>query len=142
MTAQHVSDCIFCRIVNGEIPGLCVYENDDVFAFLDINPISVGHTLLIPKKHCETLVDMPEEIGPAMMKALAHVGRAVMAATGAEGFNCMQNNFAAAGQMVFHSHWHIIPRHAGDGLTHWPHKPGVDTETMHRTAEAIRRACA
>ena len=141
MTAQP-ADCIFCRIIKGELPCLRVYENDDVLAFLDINPIAAGHTLLIPKKHHTTLTDMPQDTGPVVMAALAHVGKAVMAATGADGFNCLQNNFAAAGQMVFHSHWHIIPRHNGDGLTHWPHKPGVDSETMQRTAEAIRRACA
>lgn len=142
MSAQSVADCIFCRIIAGEIPSVRVYENADVFAFLDINPIAVGHTLLVPKIHCATLADMPESVGPAMMKALACVGKAVMSATGADGFNCLQNNFAAAGQMVFHSHWHIIPRHEGDGLTHWPHKSNIDQETMQRTAEAIQRALA
>ena len=140
MAEQPLSDtCIFCRIVKGEIPGMRVYEDDDVVAFLDINPISRGHTLLIPKGHYETLVDIPDEVSPAVIRALARVGKAIMAAMGADGFNCLQNNFPASGQVVFHSHWHIIPRYEGDGLVHWRHDTNADREAMQHTAEAIRR---
>lgn len=133
-------DCIFCRIIQGEIPSIKVYENDDVLAFLDINPIASGHSLLIPKGHYETLLDIPEEMAARLLPALARVARAVMTATGADGFNCLQNNFAASGQVVFHSHWHIIPRFEGDGLRQWPHKTSVDPAALQAVAEAIRAA--
>ena len=136
-----VSDsCLFCRIVKGEIPGTRVYEDADVLAFLDINPIALGHTLVIPKGHYETLLDIPDELGAKMVPALARIGGAVMAATRADGFNCLQNNFAASGQVVFHSHWHVIPRFDGDGLKHWPHKSNIDAAEMQAVAEAIRSA--
>ena len=136
-----VSDsCIFCRIIKGEIPGTRVYEDDDVLAFLDINPVALGHTLVIPKGHYETLLDIPDDLGAKLLPALSRIGRAVMAATKADGFNCMQNNFAASGQMVFHSHWHVIPRFEGDGLKHWPQKSNVDAAALQAVAEAIRAA--
>lgn len=136
-----VSDsCIFCRIIKGEIPGTRVYEDDDVLAFLDINPIAPGHTLVIPKGHYETLVDIPDGVGAKIFPVLSRVGKAVMAALKADGFNCLQNNFAAAGQIVFHSHWHVIPRFEGDGLAQWPHQANVDADAMRKIAEAIHTA--
>ena len=141
MGTHPVSDsCIFCRIVKGELPCTRVYEDADVLAFLDINPVSAGHTLVIPKGHYETLLDLPEELAAKMLPALARIGGAAMAGVKADGFNCLQNNFAASGQIVFHSHWHIIPRFDGDGLTHWPHKTNVDAAAMQAVAEAIRTA--
>ncbi len=135
-TAASAS-CIFCRIVKGELPSTRVYEDDMMLAFLDINPVSKGHTLVIPKAHYATLLDMPEELARPLIAALARVGKAVMAATGAQGFNCLQNNFAASGQIVHHAHWHVIPRFDGDGLTHWPHKP-ADPASLQAVADAIR----
>lgn len=136
-----VSDsCIFCRIIKGEIPGTRVYEDDAVLAFLDINPIAPGHTLVIPKEHYETLVDLPDDAGAKIFPVLARLGKAVMAAMKADGFNCLQNNFSAAGQIVFHSHWHVIPRFEGDGLAQWPHKANVDAAAMRKIAETIRAA--
>lgn len=141
MSVSPVSDsCIFCRIVKGELPSTRVFENDDVLAFLDINPVSSGHTLLIPKAHYETLLDLPAGLSAKMLPALAQVGKAVMTAVNADGFNCLQNNFAASGQIVFHSHWHIIPRFEGDGLTHWPHDLNTDASALRAVAEAIRAA--
>lgn len=141
MAASPVQDsCIFCRIVKGELPCTRVYEDDAVLAFLDINPISRGHTLVIPKAHYATLLDLPEDAASRTFAVLARVGRAAMAATGAAGFNCLQNNFAAAGQIVFHSHWHVIPRFEGDGLAQWPHKAQLDAAAGEAVAEAIRAA--
>lgn len=138
---QPVSaECVFCRIIQGEIPGIRVYEDACSLAFLDINPVSSGHALVIPKGHYETLLDIPDDLAAKLMPVLARVGKAVMAATGADGFNCLQNNFAAAGQIVFHSHWHVIPRFTGDGLAQWPHKMGVDSDALQAVAEAIRAA--
>lgn len=135
-------DCIFCRIVKGEIPSTRIYEDETLLVFLDINPVAAGHCLIIPKEHHATLCDMPQKLAAPVMSALARIGKAVMAATGAGGFNCLQNNFAAAGQVVFHTHWHIIPRFAGDGLTHWPHAPYADKAAMEQVAEALRRELA
>lgn len=141
MSVFPVSDsCIFCRIVKGELPSTRVFENDDVLAFLDINPVSSGHTLLIPKAHYETLLDLPAGLASKMLPALAQVGKAVMTAVNADGFNCLQNNFSASGQIVFHSHWHIIPRFEGDGLVHWPHDLNADAAALRAVAEAIRAA--
>ena len=133
-------NCVFCRIVKGDLPGTRVYEDDAVLAFLDINPVAKGHLLVIPKGHYETLLNIPEETGAKMLPVLAKLGKALMAATGAQGFNCLQNNFAASGQIVFHSHWHIIPRFEGDGLKHWPHKADIDAEAREAVADAIRNA--
>ena len=132
--------CIFCRIVKGELPCTRIYEDDHVFAFLDINPIAKGHLLVIPKGHYATLVDIPEDCNARFAPVLAKLGKALMTATGAAGFNCLQNNFAAAGQIVFHSHWHIIPRFEDDGLKHWPHNENIDASAMQAVAEAIRSA--
>ncbi|GHV53784.1 hydrolase [Deltaproteobacteria bacterium] len=130
--------CIFCRIVSGEIPGSRVYEDTHLLAFLDVNPVSRGHTLLIPKGHYETALAVPEYIGREIMPVVARIGKAVMGAMNADGFNCLQNNFPAAGQIVFHSHWHIIPRVVGDGLTQWPHKSSMDLAAMKEISEAIQ----
>ena len=130
-------DCVFCRIVQGEIPCARVYEDDAVLAFLDLGPVRPGHTLLVPKIHHATLLELPEEVGPALIAGLKKVGRAVMAATGATGFHVLQNNFPPAGQTVFHVHWHIIPREDGDGLTMWPQGTYPDSASMQKTAAAI-----
>ena len=130
-------DCIFCRIVQGEVPCARVYEDDVALAFLDLGPVRPGHTLLVPKTHYATLLDMPDELGSALVAGLKKVGRAVMAATGATGFHVLQNNFPSAGQSVFHVHWHIIPRTDGDGLTMWPQGAYPDSAIMQKTAAAI-----
>ncbi|MFA6035565.1 MAG: HIT family protein [Candidatus Micrarchaeia archaeon] len=109
-------DCIFCRIVKGEVGCSKVYEDAHTFAFLDINPINKGHTLVITKKHFETVLDMPEEDGVALAKASVKVGRAVKKATGAAGINLLHNIGKAAGQLVFHAHVHLVPRFENDGM--------------------------
>ncbi len=130
-------DCIFCRIIKGEIPCAKVYEDDAILAFLDLNPARPGHTLVVPKTHCVNLLDMPQAVAPALVAALRSVGRAVMEATGAQGFNVQQNNFPAAGQMVLHAHWHIIPRAEGDGLSLWPQGAYPNPQAMQNMAEAV-----
>lgn len=108
---------IFTRIINGEIPSHKVYEDDLVFAFLDINPLSDGHTLVIPKQEAATLDQLSDESAAALGRALPRIARAVMAATGTSAYNVLQNNGAAAHQAVFHVHFHIIPKHPdGSGL--------------------------
>ncbi|MDL2313753.1 HIT family protein [Desulfovibrio sp. OttesenSCG-928-C14] len=135
-----MDNCIFCKIIKGEIPCSKVYEDDKVLAFLDLNPASPGHTLLVPKAHAATLLDLGEGFAEAVLAAQKKIGNALMQAAGAEGFNCLQNNFAAAGQEVFHLHWHIIPRTTGDGAIQ-PWKPGKyeDMGRMSEMAERLNR---
>ncbi|MBD3304618.1 HIT domain-containing protein [Candidatus Woesearchaeota archaeon] len=129
-------DCVFCKIVKGDIPCQKLYENDKILAFLDISPIHKGHTLIIPKEHHENILDMPDETLAELAKTTKKISKAVKEATNADGFNVTQNNGAAAGQAVFHFHTHIIPRFDGDGLKTWPHKD-IPEEEMKRIQEDI-----
>ena len=115
-----MSDCLFCKIASGEIDSRCVYCDDYVMAFLDIRPISRGHLLVIPKKHSVDLLDMDAEDLQHVFAVVQLMSRAVELATGADGFNLIVNKGTAAGQVIFHTHVHLIPRFAGDGLRHWP----------------------
>jgi histidine triad (HIT) family protein len=114
-------DCIFCKIASKEIPADVIYENEDVLAFLDIRPISKGHSLLIPKKHSADMLSAEAEDLSALINNVKEVAAGIIRATGAAGFNLGVNTGEAAGQVVFHTHFHIIPRFSGDGLKHWPH---------------------
>src|SRR5574339_114252 len=110
-------DTIFSRIIRGEIPCAKVYEDDAVFAFLDIGPLSKGHTLVIPKEPAATLDKLSDESAAAVGRVLPRLARAVMRATGATDYNILQNNGALAHQAVFHVHFHIIPKFPdGSGL--------------------------
>ena len=133
-------DCLFCRIVSGEIPGAKVYENEHVFAFLDISPFAEGHVLVVPRNHSANILELSEADGAEVLAAIRRIGAALMKALGAEGFHVMQNNFPAAGQTVFHTHFHVIPRKAGDGFSFAPGKGYADADTMKRVAGAIAKA--
>jgi histidine triad (HIT) family protein len=108
-------DCIFCQIVDGEIPGRIVYEDDDAVAFLDANPMAPGHTLVVPRTHHETLGDLPADEGEAVFAALHRLAPVVEAAVDADASTVAFNNGEAAGQEVPHVHGHVIPRFEGDG---------------------------
>lgn len=112
-----MADTIFGKIIRGEIPCHRVYEDDKVLAFLDVNPISRGHTLVIPKEPAETLDLLSDESAAAIGRVLPRLSKAVLAATGATAFNVLQNNKPLAHQAVFHVHFHIIPKYEdGTGL--------------------------
>jgi histidine triad (HIT) family protein len=113
-------NCLFCKIVAGEIPSTKVFEDETSFAFLDIAPVSKGHTLIVPKVHAENLISASAETLSAMMPTVQLMAKAAVKAVGAEGFNLHVNNGRASGQLVDHLHFHIIPRFAHDGLEHWP----------------------
>ena len=114
-------DCIFCSIVSGIIPCSKIYEDDAVLAFLDIGPVSDGHTLVIPKSHFEKLHDCPSEILGRVSDCIGKIADAVVSAMGAEAYNVLCNNGLAAGQLVQHVHFHVIPRNSGDGVfDRWP----------------------
>jgi len=108
-------DCIFCKIIAKEIPSKILYENEDTIAFLDIFPISQGHTIVIPKKHYATLKTIPIKILYEVMGAVKIVSNLIYKNLNIDGYNILQNNYKAAGQMVNHFHIHIIPRSSSDG---------------------------
>jgi len=115
-------DCIFCKITRGEIPSARILETDEAIAFLDINPVSHGHTLLVPKAHRPNLSDLPDALAGAVGSLLPRLCRAIAAATGADGLNIIVNSGRAAGQTIDHCHWHIIPRFHDDPVNWpWPH---------------------
>ena len=115
MSRPSDSDCIFCQIIAGELPSRTVYENDDVVAFLDVNPMAPGHTLVIPKGHYETLGETPADDAAPVFTAIHAITPAVEGAVDAEASTVAFNNGEAAGQEVPHLHGHIIPRFEGDG---------------------------
>jgi histidine triad (HIT) family protein len=137
-----MSQCLFCRIVRGEITAARVHETDEVFSFLDISPVHEGHALVIPKAHHPDLFALPSSLHTAMLDACQVVGRAVMAATSAQGLNLGLNVYKAAGQLVEHVHFHLIPRFADDGLEHWKQGAYESDEEMAKMAEAIGRHIA
>ncbi|MBI5003766.1 HIT family protein [Candidatus Kaiserbacteria bacterium] len=114
-------DCIFCKIVRGEIPSFKVYEDDDTLAFLDIHPVASGHTLVVPKVHATNIFDISSESWTAVSETTRKVAVAIERALEADGVNLMMNNREHAGQVVEHPHMHLIPRFKGDGLKLWPH---------------------
>lgn len=117
-----MAETIFARILRGEIPCHRVYEDEHVLAFLDVNPISRGHTLVIPREPAETLDKLSDDAAAAIGRVLPRLSRAVLAATGASAFNVLQNNGPLAHQAVFHVHFHIIPKYddnSGLGIG-WP----------------------
>jgi histidine triad (HIT) family protein len=110
-------NCVFCKIVAGEIPAAVVYEDEAVFAFLDVGPLAEGHLLVIPRDHYARLAeDLPADQCALIVSKLPMLGRALREATGADGFNLLCNQGAVAGQEVPHVHFHLIPRKPGDGL--------------------------
>ncbi|MEI7512773.1 MAG: HIT domain-containing protein [Candidatus Uhrbacteria bacterium] len=129
---------LFKKIIAGEIPCEKVYEDEHAFAFLDIGPVNLGHTLVIPKKWSQGLLDAEPEALRELIIAVQKVAAAVKAATGADGINVHQNEGEAAGQKVFHLHFHVIPRFANDGFEHWHGKQIPTAEDNKKMGEMIR----
>lgn len=115
------TNCVFCKIAAGQIPCYKIFENNAVLSFLDINPISDGHTIIIPKAHYESAELCPPEILAETAKSFGAIAKAVTAAVGAPAFNLLCNNGSPAGQVVKHIHFHIIPRRENDNVfARWP----------------------
>jgi len=136
-----MAETVFTKILNGDIPCHKIYEDELVFAFLDIGPLSKGHTLLIPKEPAVTLDQLSDESSAALGKVLPRLCRAVMAVSGCEAYNVLQNNGPLAHQAVFHVHFHIIPKpNAKQGLgVGWP-AGKLDGAVGKELAERMRAA--
>jgi len=136
-------DCCFCKIVQGSIPSLRVWETADCLAFLDVAPLAEGHVLLVPKQHYHDIRDTPLELLGALTAQLPALASAVMRATGATGLNLLQNTGRSSGQAVFHLHFHLIPRTEGDGLGYrWnagTYEPGRAEAMQADIANALKR---
>lgn len=129
---------IFAKLIDGTIPCQKVFENDTVFAFLDINPLAEGHTLVVPKRTVERLEELTPDEAAELGRQVSVLAGRVMAVTGAAGCNVLQNNGSVAGQEVPHVHFHIIPRNAGDGLGYrWKPQKG-DLERLAALAARIQ----
>jgi histidine triad (HIT) family protein len=112
-------NCIFCKIINGDIPCAMVYQDEDTFAFLDINPINKGHTLVIPRQHHENIFSTPSEIFSKMANTAQKIAKRQKEVLYADGVNIGMNNAPDAGQVVFHAHIHVMPRYKNDGYELW-----------------------
>jgi histidine triad (HIT) family protein len=134
-------NCIFCRIIAGQIPAAKVLETSSVVAFLDINPVEPGHVLLVPTDHFSTITESSADSIAAAAAQLPRLASAVMRATGASGLNILQNNGRDAGQLIDHVHFHLIPRRAGDAFRiPWPkgkYEGAALDEMRNRIREAL-----
>ena len=130
------NNCVFCAICAGEIPSFKVYEDDLVLAYLDINPFTKGHTLVIPKVHSANLLETSDETLAAVIARVKKVAAHVKAALPCDGFNILQNNGEAAGQTVHHLHFHIVPRYGKEPIVFESHKGDMDE--LKALAERIR----
>ena len=133
------TSCVFCAIIRGELNGSFVYRDDSYIILMDKYPVNTGHTLLIPKKHYHTLLEMPGEEVARLYSKLPSLAKAVVSAVGADGFNVGQNNGLAANQIIPHVHVHVIPRFADDSPNgRWPIRRVATSEELEKTAEKIR----
>ena len=135
-------DCIFCQIVEGDIPSRTVYEDDDVVAFLDANPLAPGHTLVVPKAHHQFLGDLPEELSASVFAAVRELTPRVESAVDSDAHTIAINDGPAAGQEVPHLHVHVVPRFEGDGggpiHAIAGQRPDLDDDELDDIAEDIR----
>jgi histidine triad (HIT) family protein len=132
-----MEDSIFTKIIKREVPAEIVYEDADTLAFLDISPSAPGHTLVVPKKPVRNIFDADDDTLAAIMRTVRKIAPAVRDAVGADGLNINSNHEPAAGQVVFHLHVHLIPRHTGDGFEFFPKIEYAKGE-MAEVAEKIR----
>lgn len=136
-----MDSCIFCKIVQGEIPSHKIHETETTLAFLDIDPINIGHSLVIPKEHFENIYEIPDEILGDLMKSAKKLAKAIKKGLKADGINVTMNNDHAAGQRVFHLHIHVIPRLHDDGHPIWQGKrnyeEGEKDEVTKKITEAL-----
>ncbi|MSR85708.1 HIT family protein [Candidatus Uhrbacteria bacterium] len=133
-----MNDCLFCKIIAKEIPSTAVYEDVDVYAFLDVGPVNPGHVLVVPKAHSSGLLDTDPQMLKTWTIVVQNIARAVKLGLGVSGFNLQQNEGVVAGQTIMHLHAHIIPRYEHDGLKLWSSKRYASPEEAQTIAEKIK----
>jgi histidine triad (HIT) family protein len=141
MSPQTDSQCVFCKIIAGELPAVRVYEDDEVIAFMDIGPVVKGHTLVVPKEHCDPITRTPPHLLEKLILVVQRIAQAQVSGLGAAGINVTQANGRLAGQIIPHIHFHVIPRYESDGH-HWNWIPGkyANEEEMQNYARRIADA--
>lgn len=132
-------DCVFCKIISGEIPSETVYENSKFKVIMDIAPANKGHVLILPKEHFDNIYDIDTATAGQLFELAAMIARALKSATNCDGMNILQNNGTVAGQTVFHFHLHIIPRYEGDTVNVGWKELGYEDGEMEQLREAIRK---
>ncbi|HEQ7947238.1 TPA: HIT family protein [Streptococcus pyogenes] len=135
-----MENCIFCSIIQGDIPSSKVYEDEQVLAFLDISQTTKGHTLVIPKQHVRNILEMTAETASHLFARIPKITRAIQSATGATAMNIINNNEALAGQTVFHAHVHLVPRYNeedGISIQYTTHEP--DFPVLEKLARQINQ---
>ncbi len=135
-----MENCIFCSIIQGDIPSSKVYEDEQVLAFLDISQTTKGHTLVIPKQHVRNLLEMTAETASHLFARIPKIARAIQSATGATAMNIINNNEALAGQTVYHAHVHLVPRYNeedGISIQYTTHEP--DFPVLEKLARQINQ---
>ncbi len=133
-------NCIFCKIANGEIPSYTLYEDSDFRVILDINPVTTGHALIIPKEHYKNLYELDENIASKVLVVAKKLATAMTEELKCDGFNLLQNNEEIAGQTVFHFHMHLIPRYADDSFGFCTVDRTIDEKAATKLAENIKKA--
>lgn len=142
-TIEGQPDCIFCKIIRGELPSYNVYSDETCVAFLDLFPATAGHTLLVPRAHHELIDTMAPDQVAALFARVPDLGKAVKSVVGAVSYNLLVNNGREAGQVVPHVHVHIIPRKPGDGLIRHPGGgPRLDPESAEPLVRALKQKLA
>jgi histidine triad (HIT) family protein len=135
---KHDESCIFCKIVSKKASSSIIYEDHDVLAFLDIRPLTEGHTLVIPKEHYVDVFDIPPELLCKVQIVVKQVSLAVKKATNADGISIIQQNGKAAGQDIFHFHSHVVPRFENQKLPHFSELKEVERAKLDEMAEKIK----
>jgi histidine triad (HIT) family protein len=136
---EYDENCIFCKIIRKYAPSTIIYENESVIAFLDIRPLNMGHTLVVPLKHYVDIFDIPKDTLGQVHIVSKQIAPAIKAATEADGISVIQQNGKAAGQDIFHLHVHVVPRFEGQKLPHFNELQLVEREKLDHTAEKIRQ---
>lgn len=131
-----MDSCLFCKIVKGEIPCQKIGENEEFLCFLDNKPVNEGHALIIPKRHFKDITDFPDDLDKGYFAFVKEIVSKILPAVGADGFNIGMNNGAAAGQVIFHQHTHLIPRFKDDKKKSWESKD-VSTKELLETQKKI-----
>ena len=131
-------DCIFCKIISGEIPSYKIYEDEFTFAILDINPTSRGHVLILPKKHFDMTENTENEMLSKMIVVAKEIGTKIKNILKSDGFNININNGKLAGQEIFHTHFHVVQRFEGDGIKLWPANENEKTKIQETYNEIIK----